>query len=186
MGLNCQQKKIDLLWDCLTSTLYLVLMRLLTWTGGRMLSSNGKELYCAAYLVRRLGRWFWFGLQIFAFNYLFFLLTAFIAYEVGSGEPINADFWTLKPATLSMCSLHCKDYNGQSGARYCHTFKKVCLSAGQIRSISRLSLVLRICQTGIITNQIWIWIVLKWGVGEFSLCFVANLVNNLFYVFCWP
>ena len=38
--------------------------------------------------------------------------------------------------------------------------RKVCFSCGQIRSISWLSLVLRICQTGVVTSQVWIWIVL--------------------------
>lgn len=67
---------------------------------------------------------------------------------------LNADFWTSKPATSSICSVHCKDYNGQSEEPdVVILLRKVCLSSGQIRSISWLFLVLSFCQAGIITSQ---------------------------------
>lgn len=50
--------------------------------------------------------------------------------------------------------MHHKDYNGCSEEPdTVILLRKVCFSSGQIRSISWLSLVLRICQTGIVTNS---------------------------------
>lgn len=66
---------------------------------------------------------------------------------------LNADFWTSKPAISSICSVHGKDYNGQSEEPdIVILLRKVCLSSGQIRSI-RWLLVLSFCQAGIITSQ---------------------------------
>lgn len=75
-------------------------------------------------------------------------------------------------ATSSICSVHCKDYNGQSeGPDVVILLRKVCLSSGQIRSISWLFLVLSFCQAGIITSQF-----------EFGLSFFRK--NVLFSL--WP
>lgn len=126
--------KIGLLWDCLTSTLYLILMRLLTWTGGRMLSSNGKELDCAASSCQKTRR----VILIWPPNICLWLLLTVIINEVGQV------FTLMATSIMHIHSVYCKVYNLRSH-RF-HTFSK---------SMSSLwtNLILRLWQTDTITRS---------------------------------
>lgn len=88
-----------------------------------------------------------------------------------------------------MSQVHYKDCNDQlEELDTVILFLKVCFSSGQVRIICQLSLVLRICQTGIITSQVWIvwiWIVLVkkkkstrvslWSYWTISFLYFADL-----------
>lgn len=85
---------------------------------------------------------------------------------------LNADFWTPKPATSSIYSVHCQEYNGQSEEPdIVILLRKVYLSSGQIGSISWLFLVRSFCQAGGITTQFESELSLL----EKFIVFVANL-----------
>lgn len=92
---------------------------------------------------------------------------------------LNADFWTSKPAASSIHSVHCKDCNGQSeGPDTVILLRKVCLSSGQIGSISWLFLVLSFCQAGIITSQF------EFGLSLLEKIYSSHcdqLMNNFLY-----
>lgn len=103
--------KIGLLWDCLTSTLYLILMRLLTWTGGRMLSSNGKELDCAASSCQKTRRM----ILIWPPNICLWLLLT-VNIEVGQVLTL------MVTSIMHIHSVYCKVYDLRSH-RF-HTFSK--------------------------------------------------------------
>lgn len=58
-----------------------------------MLSSNGKELYCAASSCQKTRQVVFIWHPNICFSYF---LVSFIAFEVGKVMTINADFWGLK------------------------------------------------------------------------------------------